>query len=112
MTTDEMRFWWQVAVTLISLAAALMAWFGRRSNVTNETIGGIQLSLAQVENRVTVVEQTQMHSPRAEDLTAIRAEMSRMATSVAEMGGNVRGEMSAMTRQLSLIQEHLLNTKK
>ena len=111
MTMEEMRFWWQLVVTLIALASAVFAWYGRRSNVTNATITDINSALALLSSRVTVVEQAQRHAPNADDMTAIREEISRVAEGVANLSGKFSGELGAVTRQLQLIQQHLLQSK-
>jgi len=100
---------WSILSGLCSAGAVVYVWLHRRSNVTNETIDAIEARQQVTEQRLTVVEQAQHHAPKAEDLTSIREGMSAISREVAGLSGNVRGELGAMTRQLALIQEHLLN---
>jgi hypothetical protein len=108
---ESMQFLWQVFITFVSIGAFIFGWVGRRSNVTNETIEQLYNRLNGIDSRVTSVEQAQKHAPNTDDLTSIRNEMGRVANAVAELSGKVSGELGGMTRQLQLIQEHLLNSK-
>lgn len=100
---------WSIATGICSAGSVVYLWLTRRSNVTNETISKIEGRIGDAETRLTTVEQAQAHSPTADDLTAIRSDISNLAREVAGLAGNVKAELSGLNRQLGLIQEHLLN---
>ncbi|WP_273454977.1 hypothetical protein [Nevskia ramosa] len=100
---------WSILSGLCSAGAVVYVWLHRRSNVTNETITAIETRQQLAEQRLTVVEQAQLHAPKADDLTAIREGMSAISMAVAGLEGKVGAELGGLNRQLGLIQEHLLN---
>lgn len=62
-------------------------------------------TLTRHDTRLTVVEQALIHSPKKEDITDLRDDISKIARELAEL----RGEQKAQNNLLGSIHDHLLN---
>lgn len=106
----------QVMTLLISIGAYITAWLARRHSATQEAINAVaELLKKETEHRkhedalmlgrLIVVEQHIIHSPKIDDVNALRAEISGLRAQL----GAFEGEMRGVSRGLDLIQQHLLN---
>lgn len=104
---DAVRVLWAISVTLVSLAGGVFALYVR--TVIGREVSGltskIVADVAAHGNRLATLETAVIHSPTKQDINNLQAELTRVSVQV----GGLAGEMSGMSRSLSMIHEHLLD---
>lgn len=105
MDYDAARFWWEVGMTLGLVANFAYQVIVARSKANRDAIVRVDGRVSIIEHRLAQLETDVRHLPDHEDLSAIHEKVNVVAGTM----GEVRGELAAINRTLSLINEHLLN---
>jgi signal transduction histidine kinase len=104
----DYEFWmfWMAAANFIgTILLALYFFLTRRSNVNKTEIKELSDQLSKIDQRVLVVERDIQAMPSHQDLSNLYERVNSMSDDVSQMSGS----LDALTRQLSLIHEHLLS---
>lgn len=126
MTPEWMKLIWDVVVSLISVAAFLVAWFGRRDQAHKLAIEKVAQDLAKksadetshysslkdeiadMGERIGVVEENVKHLPTAGDLRALQQSINQLSNGI----GRLEGAQQGTTRQVDLMNSYLMRTEK
>lgn len=106
---DAARFWFSVVQWLLTIGVWIYVWITNRSRVTSARIETLEKGTsARIEaqgNRLAMVEEALRHAPSHDHLSDLHEKVNRVGNVMQEL----RGELSAIQRTLSLINEHLIN---
>lgn len=126
MSLEWLKFAWEMAVTLISLAAFFVSWFGRRDKVQQEAVKQVASDLAQkvedenehytalrheisdMQARMGIVEENIKHLPTAGDLRSLQSAISQLSNGI----GKLEGAQQGLTRQVDLMNSYLMRTER
>lgn len=99
------KFWWDVLLGLLLLANLLYTWFTTRTKANASAINRVDSRVSEVVSRMDRLESDVRHLPGHEDLGHLHDKVN----SVSQSMEGVRGELSAINRTLTLINDHLIN---
>jgi cbb3-type cytochrome oxidase subunit 3 len=102
---NAMKFWFDVFLSICLLASILHNWISNKSRVNKKEIEQVNDAVLKLKDRVVQVEGQMKNAPTHTDLSNIYNRINGVSQDISEMSG----AMKAMTSQLSLINEHLLN---
>lgn len=101
-------FWWKVGISCLNASFWLYLYLVNRNRVTTERIGKLERDMdARMDihmERLTRLEQTQVHAPTHGDLARLHERIDDVAGSMKR----IEGENSAQTRILNLVYESLV----
>ncbi|MCX7071196.1 MAG: DUF2730 family protein [Gammaproteobacteria bacterium] len=126
MSMEWIKLGWEIAITLISGAAFLVAWFGRRDKAHKKAVEEVSQDLAKktlneaaryselrheiadVQARISVVEENIKHLPTANDLHSLQNAIGQLAAGI----GRLEGAQQGVIRQVDLMNSYLMRTEK
>jgi septal ring factor EnvC (AmiA/AmiB activator) len=126
MSMEWIKLGWDIGVTLISVAAFLVAWFGRRDEAHKKAVEAVAQDLEQktqneanhyselrheiadVQARISVVEENIKHLPTANDLHSLQNAISQLSAGI----GKLEGAQHGLIRQVDLMNSYLMRTEK
>lgn len=107
MTLDyqALGFWFNAFITLGLFGNWLYMWLTNRQRVNKAEIEQVNKSVYLLTNQITLFEEKLKATPKHSDLSNIYNRINGMSQDISEMTGAVK----ALTTQMSLINQHLIN---
>jgi hypothetical protein len=105
---SHMRFWFDLVQTCFVIGLAIYTWIVNRTKANKDAIDLVDGRVTQIQERVTLLENDVRHLPDHDDLGAIHDKVNVVANSMS----SIQGELHAINRTLTLINDHLLNGKR
>lgn len=99
------RFWWEVFISALLLGNLLYTWVVNRTRVNKAAIDRVDGRVAGLETRLTQMESDVRHLPDHDDMGHIHEKINGVDLAMRR----IEGELAALNRTMSLINEHLLN---
>lgn len=109
MTLDpnNIRAWVAVITLLMGLTAGVLGYLWRRSNVNNDSFDKLKTRVGDAERRLGLVEQKQSDAPSSDHIDELRSDIGEWKAEISQQLGKLQGEMSAVNRHLTIIQQAL-----
>ncbi len=111
MNYSEMKFWFDVAQTLLICVVGVMNWHMARQRATTETINHLE---HQIDNkldehaeRLARVEQDVKHAPGHDDFKRVHQRLDNVNGELREL----KGEVKAFRIALARVEQYLLEKK-
>lgn len=98
---------WDVIQTLILAVVAVYTWLLNKHQVNKDAISELKESQSDTEKKQELLEQKVDMMPSHDDLEKVHEKLN----SIAKTTEKTSGTLSALTRQLDLINKHLLGNK-
>jgi len=101
----SMQFWLDVAQIIVMLAVAVYTYLSNRSKANKDATEKLSERISEVNCRVSTLETKVAHLPDDDDISEIHEKINEVGKNTSQMSG----ELIAINRTLSLINEHLIN---
>tara|TARA_R110002050_G_scaffold269917_1_gene412437 strand:- start:53635 stop:53967 length:333 start_codon:yes stop_codon:yes gene_type:complete len=105
MDYEAMGFWFNVFITIGLFGNWLYMWLTNRQRVNKAEIEQVNKSVYLLTNQISLFEEKLKGTPTHNDLSNIYNRINGMSQDISEMTGAVK----ALTTQMSLINQHLIN---
>jgi hypothetical protein len=106
---EALKFWWAVAITLGNVGVFLFTYFSTKDKGNETRIAAVETSssakFAKLDSRLVKVETEIEHMPSTSEMGVLQADMQGLKTGVQSMAAS----LTAMSRQLEIINQHLLS---
>lgn len=99
------RFWWDAAITVLLAVNVVYTWVINRTRVNKAAIDRVDGRVGGMEHRLTQLESDVRHLPDHDDMGHIHEKINGVDSAMRR----IEGELTALNRTMSLINEHLLN---
>jgi hypothetical protein len=112
MDYNAWKVWIDLAQLILWALLGIYTWFSNRHRVTNKRIESLETSVDEridgQSERIIRIEERLSHLPGQADLGELHEKVNELSTST----GEVRGEIRAIHRTVSMINEHLMRANK
>ena len=104
MDYGAMRFWWDVAITLIVLGNFIYTWVANRSDRNTAAIAHANVRIDTIDHAVKHIQADVEHLPNYHEIGTVHEKINDVAGQVKAIDGQLTG----INHTLQLINEYLI----